>query len=331
MQPGKRSRASAPGKVIVCGEHAVVYGHPAIALPVASVRASATVEAAAGDGIVCFAPNLGETWRLAQQRDHPLAQLIVATLERIGVPTDVSLRVTLLSDIPIASGMGSGAALGAALVRALAAFFGHPLGDAEVAALVYEGERAYHGTPSGIDNTVVSYEQPIWFVRGTNNAPPIIEPLRIRTPFSLVIGDTGVRAPTYITVGGVRERWQRNAQHFNARFAQIGAVADAARAAFANGQIEQLGRLFDQNQALLEEIGVSSPELDHLIDAARAAGALGAKLSGGGGGGIMIAVATAETAPTIQAALHAAGAVRVLHTTVSAVAKSMVMKLLSQA
>jgi len=318
MQQRKRSAASAPGKVIMCGEHAVVYGQPAIALPLASVRARATVEAAAGGGIVCYAPDLGDTWQFDERHDHPLAQVTLATLTQFGVAKDVSLQITLRSEIPIASGMGSGAALGAALVRGLAAFFEQPLAAAEVAALVYEGERAYHGTPSGIDNTVVSYEQPIWFVRGEAGTPPVIEPLHMHTPFHLVVGDTGVRAPTYITVGGVRERWQRDPQHYDALFAQIGMIAHAVRTALADGQTDQLGPLFDQNQTLLEKVGVSSPELKHLIDAARAAGALGAKLSGGGGGGIMIAVALAETAPTVQAALQAAGAVRVLQTTVAA-------------
>jgi mevalonate kinase len=271
----------------------------------------------AGGGIVCYAPDLGETWRLDERLDHPLTQLIVATLARLGVGTDVSLRITLRSPIPIASGMGSGAALGAALVRALAALSDQPLAANEVAALVYQSERAYHGTPSGIDNTVVSHEQPIWFVRGNNSAPPIIEPLDVHTPFHLLLGDTGVRAPTFVTVGGVRERWQRDGQRYDALFAQIGTVAHAVRAALAEGQIEQLGSLFNQNQQLLKEIGVSSPELEHLIDAARAAGALGAKLSGGGGGGIMIAVTPVEAADQVQAALQAAGAARVLQTHVA--------------
>lgn len=317
MQHPKHSTASAPGKVILCGEHAVVYGQPAIAVPLNRVRAQATVDAADKGGIVWYAPDLGETWRLGDLPDHPLAQLTGATLARIGVATDVALRITVRSDIPIAGGMGSGAALGAALVRALAAFFDQVLGPADVAALVYESERAYHGTPSGIDNTVVSYEQPVWFVRGTDGAPPTIEPVEVRPPVALIIGDTGVRAPTYVTVGGVRERWQRDRQHYNALFEQIGAVALAVRGVLRDGQIEQLGTLLNQNQALLETIGVSSPELEHLIGVARRVGALGAKLSGGGGGGVMLALVTADTAEQVQAALGAAGAAHVLHTTVS--------------
>jgi mevalonate kinase len=202
--------ASAPGKVILCGEHAVVYGWPAIALPLSSVRATATVtNAAAGSGVTCDIPDSGERWVLADVSEQPLARLTALVFQRLGITAPPDLQIILRSTIPIASGMGSGAALGAALVKALAAHLGHTLTPAEVSGLVYEIERIYHGTPSGIDNTVVSYEQPIWFIRGNQNRPPIMEPLRLGASFSLVIGDTGTRAPTRVMVGAVRELWQR--------------------------------------------------------------------------------------------------------------------------
>jgi mevalonate kinase len=312
------STASAPGKVILCGEHAVVYGRPAIALPLTTVRATATVETVDVSGIHCDAPDIGERWALAKRPDHPLGQLVLATLARLGYAQMPSFHITLHSDVPVASGMGSGAALGAALVKALAAQVGQHLSAAEVAALVYESERAYHGTPSGIDNTVVSYERPIWFQRGAGGAPPTIEPLLLRAPLYLVIGDTGVRAPTYVTVGAVRERWQRNPEGYETLFDQIGEIAHAVRAALATGQSETLGHLLNRNQMLLHDLGVSSPELQRLIDAALAAGALGVKLSGGGGGGIMLALADSERTPAVRQALQAAGAVRVLQAVVAA-------------
>ncbi len=315
MQQAK-SHGAAPGKIIVCGEHAVVYGRPAIALPLPLVRAHATVAPSDQGGIVCFAPDVGETWQLADRAEHPLAQVIRATLARLSIPFPPSVAITIRSDIPVASGMGSGAATSAAIVRALAAFFGQPLPPSDVAALVYVGERAYHGTPSGIDNTVVSYEQPVWFVRGMDGAPQTIEPIDMRAPLHLVIGDTGVRAPTYATVGGVRDRWKRDAARYEALFDQIGAIVPKVRTELAQGQIEQIGALLDWNQVLLAELGVSSPELEHLVAAARDADALGAKLSGGGGGGIMLALVTPQTADQVHVALQAAGAVRVLSTTV---------------
>ncbi|HEY0601369.1 MAG TPA: mevalonate kinase [Herpetosiphonaceae bacterium] len=313
--------ASAPGKVILCGEHAVVYGQPAIALPLPDVRAQAMIEAALpGSGITLNLADLGESVMLVEAQDHPLATLIRLTVEELGVALPLDLSITLRSSIPIASGMGSGAALGAALVKALSAQLGRSLDPAAVSRLVYESERFYHGTPSGIDNTVVSYEQAIWFRRGQEQdgvrTPPTIEPLHIGAPFALVIGDTGVHAPTHITVGGVRERWQHDRRRFDALFAEIGQVVLSIREQLAAGDLIALGAALNRNQELLCEIGVSSPELERLITAAVAAGALGAKLSGGGGGGIMLALVAANRQAIVAQALLDAGATRVTQTAV---------------
>jgi mevalonate kinase len=219
--------ASAPGKVILCGEHAVVYGQPAIALPLSDVRAQATIEDAPhSSGVILDMPDVGESWRLTDAPTHPLATLVRLTCEHFGITTPLDLHMTLRSRVPIASGMGSGAALGAALVKALAAHLGMSLSPDRVSRLVYESERFYHGTPSGIDNTVVSYEQAIWFVRGQDQGlvrtPPVIAPLHVGSPCALVIGDTGVRAPTHETVLGVRERWQHAPECFDALFTAAG-------------------------------------------------------------------------------------------------------------
>ncbi len=304
------SSASAPAKLILCGEHAVVYGRPAIAVPLSDVRAYAEVASAArGAGLRFHAPDLGEDWSADGQPEHPLSELARAVLARLGAPND-DLSITLRSDIPIASGLGSGAAIGTALVRALAARLGATLPPDEVAALVYASEQRYHGTPSGIDNTVVAYEQPIWFVR---RAPaPLIEPLAIGAPLTLLVGDTGVRSATRLPVGAVRERWQADRARYEALFDQVGELVTQARTALAVGDAPLLGRLLDANQALLEQIGVSSPELERLVAAARTAGALGAKLSGAGWGGVMLALVTPETRDNVAEALRGAGATRVL-------------------
>ena len=132
----------------------------------------------------------------------PLALVTRLTLEALGVATP-DWRILLRSTIPVSSGLGSGAAAATAIVRAIAAAAGRFLTPAEISALVFESERLFHGTPSGIDNTVVAYEQPVWFVRGQ---PP--EPFAIARPVTLVIGDTGIASPTSVTVGDVRGGWQ---------------------------------------------------------------------------------------------------------------------------
>lgn len=331
------TEASAPGKLILCGEHAVVYGQPAIALPLSDIRAYAQVAPAPPEsGIHLQAPDLERVWTIVEEPTDPMSELTRATLHHIGI-SDADLTITLRSDIPIASGMGSGAAIATALVRALAAHFEHQLSPSTISALVYTSEQRYHGTPSGVDNTVVAYEQAIWFERrgaspehrgadsenrgGSPVSPsptPTILPVAIAAPFTLVIGDTGIRSATRLPVGEVRLRWLAEPAHYEALFEQIGTVVHRVREALAAGDHAALGRFLNTNQTLLEHIGVSSPELEHLIAAARAAGALGAKLSGAGWGGIMFALTTIAARDHVIAALRAAGATRVLETAVTA-------------
>lgn len=230
--------ATAPGKIILCGEHAVVYSRPAIALPLVDVRARAVVrDGAAGSGITIDAPDLEHRWTVAGTPDHPLSEVVVNVLrylahtqpgatpkiplhsaawgqgidERIHLP---DLLVEITSSIPVAGGMGSGAAVATALTRALAGHLGQQLPADQISALVYASERRFHGTPSGIDNTVIAYEQPIWFVRRSppGQAPSTqsleleerqsslysdpsiaatatMEPITIAAPFTLLIDD----------------------------------------------------------------------------------------------------------------------------------------------
>lgn len=301
--------ASAPAKLILCGEHAVVYGQPAIALPLHDLRATATVAAApAGSGITLAIPDLSP--EPIRDPTHPLLELVHATLDHLHLPPG-DLHLTVQSAIPVASGMGSGAAVGTALVRALADWAGVLLPPAAVSRLVYQSEQRFHGTPSGIDNAVIAHEQAIWYVR--QQPAPLIEPLPLAVPLSLVVGDTGIRSETRLPVGAVRLGWQAEPARYEALFAAVGDTVRQIRAALSGGDAGMLGDLLNQNQQLLEQIGVSSPELEYLIGAARAAGARGAKLSGGGWGGIMLALANDPThAHQIAAALTAAGATRAL-------------------
>jgi mevalonate kinase len=302
---------SACAKVILCGEHAVVYGRPAIALPLPRLRAFAHLQPSP-DPFKIVAPDVGVSFYLSQhspQTRDPLARVAWATLNWLGKqPPQATLMIQ--SDIPIGANLGSSAAVSVAMIRALAAWFGRDLLPAEVSALAYEGEQLYHGSPSGIDNTVIAYEQPVWFVRG---APPEVFDMSAGLP--LVIADAGVATPTHIPVGAVRAGWESDRAGYEARFDAIAALVVAARQAIQDADLVQLGRLMDQNHAYLQQLGVSSPELDALCAAARAAGALGAKMSGGGRGGNMIALASdAVHAQRLAQALRDAGSKRVLLT-----------------
>jgi mevalonate kinase len=306
--------ATAPGKIILLGEHAVVYGRPAIAAPVWQTVATAGVSPLpVGSGCVIVAHDLGETLRLRDgAAEQPLALVTRLALAELGLRQEPDWQIDLRSTIPIASGLGSGAALSTALVRGLFAQAGTVAEPAMVSRIVYESERIYHGTPSGIDNTVIAYGTPIWFARGKQAeafTPPI--------PFTLAIADSGIRSPTKETVGDVRQAWEGRRAHYESLFDAIAALVHAARRAIGLGDLALLGKLMDENQELLCRLGVSSAPLDRLIGAARATGALGAKLSGGGRGGNVIALVEAGNQIAVEQALLSAGAARVILTTIS--------------
>ena len=308
-------RVSAPGKIILFGEHAVVYGEPAIAVPVTQVEASAVVALAApGTGLLLVAADLGESYRLLEAPPRaPLALAARLTLDDISAPPP-DATLTVESTIPIASGLGSGAAVSTALVRALAAFLGHQLEPDRVSALVYEVEKIHHGTPSGIDNTVIAYEQPVYFVRGVPSGPEL---LSVGAPIHLVVADSGLPSPTKRLVSQVRALWEQDRAHCQRLVGRIGAIAREARQRIQTGDIDALGPLMDQNHALLVELGVSSPALDRLVSVAREGGAMGAKLSGAGGGGNVLALIQPPLVDRVAAALRDAGAVRIMATDIT--------------
>ncbi len=303
----------------MCGEHAVVYGRPAIAFPLSHLRARARIEPSE-QSFRILAADLNRLYTAEDDADRSLIRLAAAAMN-FARPTGAQLatlraQLTLTSDIPAAAHLGSSAAVSVAVARAVAAYAGHELTSAEASALAFEAEKMHHGTPSGIDNTVVAYEQPVWFARASGAGEagsPEIEPIAIAALPHLVIADTGLSTPTRIPVGDVRRGWESNPAAYERLFDRIADVVSAARQALLVGDWERLGRLMDENHALLSELGVSCAELDALCEAARRAGALGAKLSGGGRGGNMIALARdAQHAALLREHLLAAGAKRVM-------------------
>jgi len=318
-------KASAPGKIILFGEHAVVYGRPALAVPVTQVHADVEILDADSTGIWIHAPGINLHAELnTLPSDHPVAAVIhnFLFLSRQspspfgrgargegGFP---NLNIHITSSIPVASGLGSGAAVTVALVRALSAHLNHPMTDEEVNAFAYDIEKLHHSTPSGIDNTVVTYAKPVYFIK----TQPI-EVFKVGEPFTIVIGDTGISAPTKESVADVRKLWEADQARWESVFDEVGEIARSAKEKIETGDWRLLGELMNQNHTLLQKMTVSSPELDTLVEAARKAGAAGAKLSGGGRGGNMIALAEAKKADDISSALISAGAKNTIVTQVS--------------
>lgn len=308
-----KTTASAPGKIILFGEHAVVYGRPAIAAPVSQIRATAVVEDSPDPGIRLIAPDLGQEMMLTEaQPGNPIAAVIRQFELAASLAALPNLTITVTSDIPIASGLGSGAAITAAVIRALCQHLGldEYLTPAWISAQTFEVEKIHHGTPSGIDNTVVSYEMPVYFVR--QKPQNRIETFSVAAPLHLLVADTAVSSSTKAVVADVRRQWEEAPDTFDAIFDGCGRIAQAARHAIERGDLDTIGRLMNENHQLLQEMTVSCLELDRLVAAAVQAGALGAKLSGAGRGGNMIALVTTETTTAVSQALLEAGARSIL-------------------
>ena len=306
-------KASAPGKIILFGEHAVVYGRPALAVPVTQVHADVEITDSAAAGIWIQAPDIHLHAELnTLPSDHPIAAVIHNLFFLARVSPFPSININISSTIPVASGLGSGAAVTVALTRAVASYIKYSMTDEQVNAFAFEIEKLYHGTPSGIDNTVVTYARPVYFVKGQ-----AIEAFKVRQPFTIVIGDTGISAPTRESVADVKKLWEADQTKWEKVFDDVGEISFSARRVIEEGWVKMLGPLMDENHALLQEMTVSSPELDKLVSAARNAGALGAKLSGGGRGGNMIALVEPERAEVVAKSLMAAGAKNTIITQVS--------------
>ena len=341
--PSPRSEISrASGKIILFGEHAVVYGQPALAVPVNELFAEAEVSSISRAGIWIAAPDIGlyeELPRLA--RENPLATVVEAVFEALGIsPSEIlkiskdfykkyaseeekpfeskqfGIEIKVTSTIPIASGLGSGAAVSVAIIRALSAYLGSPLSDEKINQIAYKAEKIHHGTPSGIDNTVVTYGKPVFFIKQLSSSGGKVETLRVVKPFTIIIADTGIPAPTKESVGDVRKLWEKNPQKVNTLFTAIGSIVRTARQSIEGGYPERLGALMNENHRILRELGVSCPELEYLTEASLNSGAFGAKLSGGGRGGNIIALATKGKAAEIAKALFDAGAKNVTVTEV---------------
>jgi len=299
------------GKLILAGEHAVVYGHPAIAAPLPALSALAWV-VPGNNGFTITSEGYPEVATL-ETRQGPLAPLAEAArdaLSRMGIdPVALPpLCVQLTSTIPSGGGLGSSAAVTVALVRALYKFFGFPLDPTILQDISTQAECMVHGTSSGIDPAAVSATTPIRFRKG--EAP---HPIPLKTSLHLVVADSGERSATAPMVQKVREAIATDPEARQTLDA-LGAIAPRMEKALVAGDLDAVGALMNDVHAGLVRLGLSTPKLDAIAQAARDAGAQGAKLSGSGGGGVVIALTTREKAGNIAKHMQEAGATSVTYT-----------------
>ena len=215
-----------------------------------------------------------------------------------------------------ASGIGASAASCVAIARALNQEYSLGLNDEQINETAYVGEMGYHGTPSGIDNTASTFGGLIWFIRDLSGGPPQFEKLKLGKPANLVIASTGLTASTKVVVGDVAKKKEANPDWFDSVSEQYVQLVNDAREALIDLDFNKVGDLMNQNHGLLQELTVSCKELDNLVEIARDNGAIGAKMTGTGRGGNMIALAPDDSATKkIAEALKKGGAAGVWTTT----------------
>jgi hydroxymethylglutaryl-CoA reductase len=305
--PIKKTRDEAMGigygKVVMLGEHSVVYGRHAIAAPVPLVI-KALVEDC-DQGIHLMIPRWGIEYELAgnPQERRSFERPAGVMLDELGLGGR-AMRIEVFPEVPRSMGLGGSAAMAVAIVRALDKHFKLGLTDEEVNRLAFESEKVAHGNPSGLDNTLACYAKPLVYRAGE---PPLVEPLNIQEPIPAVIGMTGYEGLTARTVGRVRDAWKKDQQLYERIFDQIDALVLRGVQAIQDGNIKLLGELMNICHGMLNALQVSTPELEQLVDIAREHGALGAKLTGGGGGGSIIAVCESDKQQQIVDAIRGAG------------------------
>jgi mevalonate kinase len=273
------------GKTILFGEMFAIYGIPVIA---SALSMTAEAEAA-------YTRSGG--WEIRDERREAKGYkeekrgMQIESLERIFRHLRFRpehLRIRFGGDLPAMSGIGATGASSVAIVRALSEEFELRLKDDEINAAAYQAEIAYHGpTTSGIDNMISTYGGIICLTRGE---PNVVRKMKLKEPVEVVIGDTGIIANTKTLLAALGERKNRSSERYGRMLLEARQIAEGAMASIEEFDLKGIGRLMDRNQSLLQEAEISCPELDQLIDSCRRAGALGAKLTGSGGGGCMLAL-----------------------------------------
>lgn len=277
---------TAHGKVILFGEHAVVYGVPAIAVGIER-GAHATLARVDDDASTLRV----REWNIGvrdDDRETPLARAfhdLLCVTREAGVVID-RVSVEARADLPPGGGLGCSAALGVAVARAL-----DPGAPAEViASRAGVWERVFHGNPSGVDAAVAALGGCVLFERGAQGEMPTITRIRVPGVVHLCIGNSGQASSTRLMVDAVARLRERRPETTQKTFDAIHTLVKNARLAIEAADRRAIGQLLDLNQMLLSGLFVSTPEIEELCSSARAAGALGAKLTGAGGGGCVVAL-----------------------------------------
>jgi len=292
----------AAGKVILLGEHAAVYDKHVLALPLESGVTARIAERASGIRLSIPDWNFEQEFAGDMQSQGGAPAVLSLVMQSFGV-TGRGFDIHARSRIPVSMGLGSSAAFAVAIIRAFDMLTKKGMSDVEVDNLAFECEKVSHGTPSGVDNNIATYGQPVLFRKGRRSRSRQIKLAEVPP---LIIAASGIRGSTKEQVAGVRARFDKNRALYTTIFNEIDAISEAGAVALSECDYEQLGSMMNVCQGFLNAIEVSTPELEKMISIARKNGAIGAKLTGAGGGGSIVALCP-DRVSEVARALDAAG------------------------
>jgi len=305
--------ASAPAKVILLGEHFVVHGEPAIVLAI-DKRVYAKAEKRQDKKVYLRSANLNLSGYFengvfkVEHGDHREATLkfepLISIVEKVkqNYDSEAGFNIEINSTVPVAAGLGSSAAVATAVTAAVGVLLNAKMSKEEILRISFEAEKVVHGTPSGVDSAISTFGGTLLFQMDTG-----FKPLEVKADIPLVIGDTGVKRFTRAQVAKIHDFKNAYPRIVEPMMRTAREIVLRAIDALRENDLKTLGDLMNINHALLYGLGVSDESLEWLINAARKAGALGAKLTGAGGGGCMIALAEKEKLQQVLEAIQQSG------------------------
>ena len=299
---------SAPGKVILTGEHSVVYGYPAIACAISLRCQVVTTSNNSGLEIESKELNLNHIYShddlirlLNGDAVYPKFDNIVFGILQLKKPEELNVKLQISSDIPIGAGLGSSAAVSVASICSIADYFDLKLSDEQLNSDAFKAEQIAHGTPSGIDNTVASKGGLIYFEKGKISHNKLVSQIPI------LIVNTQIPRNTKTLVTAVRNKKEKYPSIFNPILDAMGNLSLEFQSMLGQGKIHEMGELMNLNQSLLDSLGVGHAKITEILEIATNFGSIGGKLTGAGGGGCVIILTSQENQEEIAHALRNKG------------------------
>lgn len=273
------------GKIILFGEHFVVYGLPAIASAIGD-KTIATIENAKKFELIDKRPAT-DGYKTTKKDEMNRSVKLILNFMKID-PVKTPVKITLSGPLFCTSGIGASAAMATAIARAFSEHFNLNLNDEQVNRISYEGEKGSAGTPSGIDNTCATFGGLLWFEKNLKGGENRMELIKAKRPIGIVLGNTGVSQETKLVVEDVKKAKEADPKKYERISGDYLKLIKKARGVIENGETTELGKLMDENHSLLKEMHLSCVQAEEIISVAKANGASGAKITGTGRGGYVI-------------------------------------------